>query len=109
MDALGFAPVLKKQQSCLGKDSVSCRKRGLLNTLCHRALYAYRDLDRCWRCIGLTLLTPSAAAQTSFRLRCGWTRWFPLRIFDGRDHQPVRLAGQRRLLPVYAERKVVGG
>ena len=35
MDALGLAPVLEENQSCLGKGAVAFRKRGLLNALCH--------------------------------------------------------------------------
>ena len=68
MDALGLAAVLEENQSRLGKGAVAFRKRGLLNSLCHRALYPYRDLDRRRGRIGLTLLTLSAAAQTGFRL-----------------------------------------
>src|SRR5437016_2457689 len=82
-DPLNLSPVLEENQSRQGQGAISFRKRSLLNTLSHRALYPYGDHDRRWRTVGLTLLALSASTHAGFRLRCSWHRRLPLGIFDG--------------------------
>src|ERR1035441_8940513 len=81
MDALGRAAVLEVNQSGLGKGPVAFRECGLLNALCHRALYLYGDLDRWGRLVGVALVATSAAGQAALALRFGWLGRRPLGIF----------------------------
>ena len=77
--------------------------------LFHGAPYRERHLGRRRRLVGFTLPATSATAHAGFRLRFGFRGRLPLRIFEGSQHHPVRLAGQERLLSVDAQRKVVDG
>src|SRR5580704_6457262 len=105
-NVLSLTPIVEEKESGLWERPVSFQHRDLLNVLFHGAPHLDGHFRWRWR-RGTRVIWPPASIHTRFRFRVLGRR-LPVGIFEGMEHQLVRLAWLCHFLTIYAKREISG-